>query len=121
MSTCETSHIDLCIKQGTTYDVRFYYWEDDECTIPVNLTGASAEMQIRQDYSSPTAEWTGSTAGGEITITGGEGIVDVQIDSVTSTAFTFEEGVYDLELTMPSGDVIRMVEGSVTIQPEVTR
>lgn len=121
MALCETSHIDLCIKKGTTYDVRFFYWEDDECTIPVNLTGASAEMQIRQEHSSTTVEWTGSTVGGELVITGGEGIVDVQIDSVTTTAFTFEEGVYDLELTMPSGDVIRMVEGSVTTVPEVTR
>lgn len=119
--SCVTGRIDLCIPKGTTYDHRFYYWDDEECTIPVNLTGATAEMMIRQDYSSTTAEWSGSTAGGGITINGGEGYVDVQIDSVTTTAFTFETGVYDLELTMPSGDVIRMVEGTVTITEEVTR
>jgi len=112
---------NLCIKQGETYDIRFIYWEDEACTIPVNLTGATAEMQIRQAHSSPTAEWSGSTVGGEITLVGAEGIVDVQIDSVTTTAFTFAEAVYDLELTMPSGDVIRMVEGSVTTTEEVTR
>jgi hypothetical protein len=112
---------NLCIKQGETLDISFYYWDDDQCTIPVNLTGATAEMQIRQDYSSPTAEWSGSTVGGELVITGGEGRVDVQIDSATTTAFTFTEGVYDLELTMPSGDVIRLIEGNVDILPEVTR
>ena len=46
---------------------------------------------------------------------------EIAITATATAAITWTTGVYDLEIVFPSGDVRRLVYGTVTVSPEVTR
>jgi hypothetical protein len=91
--------------------------------LPINLTGYSARMQIRPDYASATVLLELTQANGRIAITPASGNIAMHISAADTAALTFTDApaVYDLELIEPSGDVIRLLKGSVTLSPEVTK
>lgn len=107
------------IDQGATWSVTITY--ENPAGTPVNLTGYTAAMQIRQQYSSDVADLTLTTANGGISITGATGKVVVNMTAAQTR--DLEEGyyVYDLELTSTGGIVTRLIQGQFTVAPEVTR
>jgi hypothetical protein len=107
------------IDQGATWSVTVLYKNSDGTAI--NLTGFTAAMQVRQQYSSETAELTLSSPSNGIVITGATGTVLITISAAQTRAL--EEGyyVYDVELTSPSALVTRLIQGQLTVAPEVTR
>lgn len=84
---------------------------------PVNLTGYSAAMQIRAFPLSPTILYDASD---DITLGGAAGTISLTITAATTEGFGWFSGVYDLLLTDPSGNVIRLLSGGVTVSPGVT-
>ena len=59
---------------------------------------------------------------GSISVNGPQGTVTVNVGATQSAALPAPFlGVYDLEIASPGGTVIRLVEGSCRITPEVTR
>jgi len=86
---------------------------------PVDLTGATARMQVR-DKPGGELLLELSTANGGLTMTGA-GTIDRAISAAATAAITWAEGVYDLEVTYADGTVHRYFEGAVTVSPEVTR
>lgn len=113
--------IDLTIYQGSTFSQKFQ-WKTGTPSTPVNLTGYSARMQIREKLSSPTPVITLTTENGGIVFTDAEnGYFSIEISATDTAAFRFKSAVYDLEFVYPSGFVRRLIEGSVTLSPEVTR
>ena len=121
---------NLTIEQGATF-IRVFLWQaggtgDCSCppsttSTPVNLTGYSAVMQIRQTPQSTTAYYTGSTANGNIVLGGTAGTITLTIPATTTSAFTWVRGVYDMTLTSPTGVVTRLLQGSAIVSPDVTR
>jgi phage tail sheath gpL-like len=106
------------IDQGSVWSVVLVY--TDSNNTPVNLTGYTAAMQLRQNYNSTTADLTLTTANGGITIVGATG-------TITITATATETGlldpgfyVYDLELTSGS-NISRLIQGQLTVAEQVTR
>lgn len=113
--------IDLTIYQGSTFSQKFQ-WKTGSPPVPVNLTGYSARMQIREKLRSPTPIITLTTENGGIIITDPEnGIFSLEISAEDTANLNFRSAVYDLEFVYPSGVVRRLIEGSVTLSPEVTR
>lgn len=114
--------LNLVIPQGATYRGidDFVYLQSDGVT-PFDLTGYSARMHIRAKHSDPDPPLYEALSGGDITLgtTGGE--ISVVIPAATTTAWVFKEAVYDFELVDPGGEVVRLLEGFVTVTPEVTR
>lgn len=108
--------LNLTVEQGATYTKKLV-WRDKNRR-PVNLTGYTARMQIRPKVDSSQIIYELSTTNGRITLSS-TGVIEMKI-SATDTS-TLVSGVYDLELTTASGDVVRLVEGKVTVSPEVTR
>jgi hypothetical protein len=106
----------IAIEQGAKYRTTLTLTDRD-------LTGCSARMQVREAFTSPQALLDLSSEPGEgITITPGPpGVIEIVITSVQTAAMTWRSGVYDLELTDAGGEVERLLEGSVTVSPEVTR
>jgi len=106
------------IDQGATWTVVVTY--EDSTGAPINLTGYTAAMQVRQQYSSDTAELTLTSPSGGIVITGATGIVTITMTATQTAAL--EEGyyVYDVELTSGSFKD-RLIQGQLTVAPEVTR
>lgn len=112
--------IDLEIYQGSTFRKTFI-WKTGDPTAPVDLTGYTARMQIRERITddSPVIELT--TENSRIILTPAEGKIELHLTDADTSTITIKKGVYDLELVSPGGDVRRLVEGTVKVFPEVTR
>lgn len=110
----------LSIDQGATFRKQFI-WKTGTPATPVNLTGYTARMQIRPAVESATVLATLTTENGGIALGGAAGTIDLFLSHTATTAFAWEEGVYDLELITPAGDVLRKIAGVVVVTREVTR
>jgi hypothetical protein len=108
---------NFTLDQGSTWTLQIVY--NDSNGNPVNLTGYTAEMQIRRKFDSDTAVLTISTSNGGITITGPTGTLDL---IATDEQADIDAGlyVYDLELSI-GGVRTRLIQGTVTVSGEVTR
>lgn len=108
--------LDLTIEQGATFSLSLSYQTADGRA--VSLAGYTARMQLRTSYEAADPALTLTTENGRISL-GTDGSIALTIPaSITSTLTA--SGVYDLELV--SGDVVtRLVQGTYSVSPEVTR
>lgn len=109
---------DIVIEKGATWNPVFT-WKDSAGTA-VNLTGYSARLQIREKVTSSSALVSLTSASG-ITLGGTAGTISPLISASDTAALSFTTGVYDLELVSGGGIVYRLLQGKVTVSPEVTR
>jgi hypothetical protein len=107
------------IDKGATYR-HTLFWKD-KLKAPINLTGVTARMQVRDNIDSSVAILDLSTSNGGITITPLLGRIDIYVSSAVTTTLPGYGGVYDMELIFPTSDIIRLIEGTVNFIPEVTR
>ena len=113
------NNFDITINQGATFELTIT-WKDSAGTA-INLTGYSARMQVRQKITDTAKLLDLSTGNGAITLGGAAGTISVVAPATSTDDITAKQGVYDLELESGSGVVTRLVQGCVTISPEVTR
>lgn len=92
-----------------------------EYNLPVDLTGYTARMQIREKLDSATVLHELSTTLGNIALNNTTKTITLTIPAATTAGFTFTSGVYSLELEASSGVVTQLVSGTVTLVKEVTR
>ena len=104
---------DLTIVQGATWS-KTYRWTQG--TSAKDLSTWTAKMQIRAADGTLIEELT--TENGGVTLTA-SGDISLHL-SASETSAMSSGGAYDLELYGPNGDVIRFLEGTVTLSPEVT-
>ena len=106
---------NLAIDQGTTFSVTIQV-ADDSGSLR-NLTGFTGRAQLKRSY------YTNSNVAFTITIDNpGEGEIDMSLTAEQTSALRPGRYVYDLELVNNStNSVERIVEGIVTIYPEVTK
>lgn len=114
------SKLKLEINQGATFRQRLTWMTGTPAT-PVDLTGYTARMQVREEIAAAAVLVELTTENDGITLGGATGTVDLYISAVATAAFAWESGVYDIEMVAPNGDVKRLVAGSVAVSPEVTR
>jgi hypothetical protein len=109
------------IEQGATYFTSFRYLQADKIT-PMELTGVTAKMQIRATIADELPLIELSTENQRIVLDIVTGIISIKIHSLdTTTLPAVIDAVYDLELYYPDESVIRLLEGKVSVSPEVTR
>jgi hypothetical protein len=108
----------LKIDQGATLRKPFTWKAAGQ---PVDLTGYSARMQIRETLEAETMIHELTTENGGILIGDEPGQFTLYISAEDTAGFNFESAVYDLELIAPDGDVTRILAGDVTLSREVTR
>jgi hypothetical protein len=90
-------------------------------TAPVNVSGYSAELQLRSLPSDPTAVLSLSTTNGGIAVTGSTGQFAVHATATQTRAIDEGTYYYDIEITSGAGIVTRLAQGQVVVTPEVTR
>ena len=110
---------DLEIKQGATLSLTAT-WKDSAGTA-INLTNYTARMQVRATYDSSSTILSLTSAAG-ITLGGAAGTIAILVSAATTAALTAPfSGVYDLEVVSGGGEVTRLLEGTATVSPEVSR
>lgn len=102
------------IEQGAT-------WKPILTLRDTDLTGYTARMQFRADIDADDVLLELTTGNSRITIDGPAGQITLQLTDVETAAIDWCEGVYDLELIAPGGDVQRLLKGPVEVEQEVTR
>lgn len=106
---------NLYIDQGSTFSTTVFVKNDDET--PFDLTLYTAAGQIRKSYSSSTkVDFT-------LEIANPATLGQINLSLTPTQTSTLEEGryVYDIEVTSTTSTVTRVVEGLVTVSPQVTR
>jgi hypothetical protein len=88
---------------------------------PVNLTGATARLQVRSDIDSPDVLLELTTENGGIQLGGAAGTVRRYMNATGTAALTWTEGVYDMEIIFADGSVRRLLAGNASVSREVTR
>lgn len=88
---------------------------------PVDLTGYTARMQIREKVDSTTIIKELTTENNGIVIDATNKKINIVISATDTAAFTFGSAVYSLELVSSTGVVVPFVNGVLTLVKEVTR
>jgi len=113
------ARIDLLIYQGSTYDKR-WTWKSNGT--PVDLTGAVIKAQVRPAAQAGLIYLDMSTDNGQIVIRDAKGgTFGMYLTDEKTAALNFSSAVYDLEVHWATGEVLRLLEGGVTLSREVTR
>ena len=107
---------DIVLEQGTTYSLTVLLKKPNK--IPFDLTGYIGRSQIRKNYAATEVLATFSVA---IASPQKEGKVVMSLTDEQTSAIPIVTAVYDLELESPTGEVTRVIQGKVTVSPEVTR
>lgn len=110
---------DFELEQGAT-SRKIIVWTDSNGTLR-DLTGYSARMQIRQYVGSDVVLFELSTTNGKIVISPVDGEIALYFSAIDTEKMTWRRGKYDLELVSVSGEVTRLLQGKITISPEITR
>lgn len=102
---------NIVIDQGTDFNSSFTF--TDESDEPIDFTTYTANSQMRKSYTSSTAYTF------NLNMTN-NGIITLSMNAATTSSLSAGRYVYDLEVES-SGVRSRLVEGIVTVTPQVTR
>ena len=82
-----------------------------------DLTGYTASAKLANGYSSTRTRTTITTAFATDRTTG---VLTISLTANQTAALDAERYVYDVEITSGSGSVTRVLEGIITVRPEVS-
>jgi hypothetical protein len=82
-----------------------------------DLTGYTAVAKLAKGYSSTRTRTTMSTTFATDRTTG---VLTISLTANQTTALDAERYVYDVEITSGAGSVTRVLEGIITVRPEVS-
>lgn len=92
-----------------------------EYNAPVNLTGYTARMQLRNKIEDTTAIAEYTTVNGKLVIDTANSTITILVPATDTALYTFSTAVYSLELVSATGVVTPFANGTITLIKEVTR
>ena len=104
---------NIIIDQGSTFATSINLADDSDN--PLDLTNFTAAAQMRKHYTSSNSTSFTVTTGGNT------GILTLALSANTTANIVAGRYMYDVELTDASNNIARVVEGIVTINPNITR
>lgn len=94
--------------RGTTFRRILEVWHDEAETSPYDFSGYTGNLTIRDKKGGTTLGTVGVTfSGNDITLLA---------TAVTTAGWAWDQGVYELMLTAPSGDVDILLYGIVQVK-----
>lgn len=105
--------VNIVIDQGTDFATTVSLTDSDG--VQLNLTGMSAASQIRKTFSSSNS--TAFTTA----LANNNGTLTLSLTNSITSALAAGRYVYDVELTDSAAVKSRILEGMVTVTPEVTK
>lgn len=109
--SCTTATYDICVDQGADLSLPI-------TVTGLSLTGASAEMDIRESLSSSSTVLELSTSNGKISIVGQ--VITVNLTDTETALFT-KQYVYDLFVTTSDTKKHKILVGKIITNLSVTR
>ncbi len=113
---------EFSIPQGASWDTPIIYKENGNA-IDFS-TGYTARVQERKDYGQAVIIELSSVAGTIVLATGAGSPATPNVvfkwTPAATTPLTIYEGIYDLEITSPTGTIIKFLEGKWALRREVT-
>lgn len=89
-------------------------------TAPLDITGYTAQMQLRSTPATVNPVLTLTTENGGIIITGATG--NIQLHATATQTGAINEGPYDYDLEIYQGSsVTRVIQGQITVSANVTK
>jgi hypothetical protein len=104
---------NIIIDQGTTFSTVINLTDDNGTAI--DLTGYTGDAEMRKHYTSSNSQSFSIALGGT------SGTVTLSLTANQTANLTSGRYVYDVEVTSSANVVSRIVEGIVTVTPQVTR
>jgi hypothetical protein len=110
------AYVELIMDQGTSFR-NVINLTDDLSNVPVNIYGYSVSSQMRRSYYSVNA-----TANITCTISNyANGEITMSMTAANTTLIKAGRYLFDLETVDGSGTVNRVLEGIITVTPQITR
>lgn len=110
---------NITIEQGSTFTLNLT-WKDSSGAA-INITGYTARMQVRKSVDAASTTLSLTSGAGDITLGGAAGTISITVSAASTASIASGNYVYDLELVSGAGVVTRLLQGAVTVSPEVTR
>jgi hypothetical protein len=95
----EAGEYDITIEQGSGFSLSLIYEAPEDS--PVDFTGSTARMHVREKFSSSDTLIELTTENGGIEL-GDDGSIELSISAADTADLTFSRGVYDLEIVPPA-------------------
>lgn len=110
------AYVELYLDQGSTFN-NIITLSDDTTNTAISLVGYNVSSQMRRSYYS-----TNASANIECTITdANNGIITMSLSSNTTANLKAGFYLFDVKTVSPEGIPDRILEGSITVNPGVTR
>lgn len=114
------SRLDLTARQGTTWLLSLTWTAGDPATA-VNLTGATALLQVRpvhadDDAALPVLE---ATEAAGLTLGGAAGTIVWRVEADDTSAIPYGSYVWECKVT--AGDTVALASGTLTVTPATAR
>tara|TARA_Y100000114_G_scaffold153321_1_gene173061 strand:- start:494 stop:829 length:336 start_codon:yes stop_codon:yes gene_type:complete len=107
--------LDITVEQGATFQRNITI--KDSANVAINISGSTFQGQIRKRHQSATKE-----ADFDFSITNAtNGQFIASITAANTTTMEPGDFVYDIEWTQSDASVTRLLEGTATVTPQVTR
>lgn len=113
-----TGKFNIMLYENATYRHRLTYLNPDNT--PVDLTGCTALMQVRDAAGAPVLLEL-STTNGMIELGGVSGTIDIVISQPVIDGLAKTTAKHDFLLTQSNGDIMRLFEGYLSVLPGITQ
>ncbi len=107
------------VDQNATFTFQIEYTEDDELT-PIDLTGSSAKLQVRDTQGGSKLAFTLTSPAGGIVIDGPAGTLDIKMTPTQTNKLFYPKSAYDIMVIDTNGNKIKLLEGFLTLNRSVT-
>jgi hypothetical protein len=118
MATQNLEYKNFEVDQNTTFTFQVEYLDVDDN--PIDLTGASAKMQVRDTQGGSKLACTLTSPSGGITIDGPNGLLTIKMTPTQTNKMFYPKSSYDIMIVDSNGNKIKILKGFLTLSRSVT-
>lgn len=118
MATQNLESKNFEVDQNTTFTFQIEYLDTTDS--PIDLTGASAKMQVRDTQGGSKIACTLTSPSGGITIDGPEGLLTIKMTPTQTNKLFYPKSAYDIMVIDTNGNKIKILKGFLTLSRSVT-
>ena len=115
--TLQPDRVDWTLWKGATFNTTLFLYTDDAGTVPWDLTGYTALMQLKDKAGDTAILLSLTTENDGIIIDPDAGSIQLKIEADVTAQITWKRAVYDLTISAPSGgDTDPLIFGTFKVQ-----